>query len=70
MLLDCLIIFSTFLLIGMIIAIVFIPRYIYHGPNSDIETKKKYYDNKTGKCYKYGIRLHPCNKTWANVLFE
>jgi hypothetical protein len=48
------------IMMGMILALVIIPEYKYHGPNSR-NIINKIYKNK-GKCYNFNIKPLDCPK--------
>ena len=59
------ILFSIFL--GMIIALVFLPKNKYHGPNARKESMKIYLNKRTGKCFKYKIQPLSCPEQKTNL---
>ena len=52
------ILFSIFL--GMIMAVIFLPKNKYHGPNAREESMKIYLNKKTKNCFKFGIQPLQC----------
>lgn len=57
------IIILSFVAIGMVLGLLFRPKDEYHGPNAINESKKKYFDTKTNKCLKFGIKSLECPKS-------
>lgn len=55
-------IFLMAIVVGMLVGIVFKPKDKYHGPNARKQSKKIYYNKKTGKCLKFGIKPLACPK--------
>lgn len=48
--------------VGMIIGLILKPEDKYHGPNAIEETKKVYFDKKTGKYIRFVIQPVVCPK--------
>ena len=63
-LLSIIIITLLFLIIGMLIGIVFVPEYSFHGPNAVNFCKQIYYNKKTNKCYKFSIARVKCSTNY------
>jgi hypothetical protein len=60
------IIYLTILLIsivvGMLVGMIFKQKDKYHGPNAEKQSKKIYYNIKTRKCIRFGIKPLVCPK--------
>ena len=55
-----LIIILSAIAVGMVMGLIFRPKYKYHGPNAMQESKKKYYNRKNNKCYQFIIKPLEC----------
>ena len=59
--LNLIIVILFFIMAGMVIALIFIPTYKYHGPNSN-NVIRGIHTDKNGKCYRFGIYPIDCPK--------
>ena len=60
--LNIIIVLLFFIMLGMVVALIVIPIYEYHGPNSNNINKNIYHYNKNGKCYNFGVQPLNCPK--------
>lgn len=55
-----LVIFLLSMIVGMIVALINKPKYIYHGPNAEQQSKKIFYNHVTKKCYRFIVKPINC----------
>lgn len=52
--------FVIFFILGMVIGMLIFPKYEIHGPNAAKEISRIYFDKKTKKCYRLGVKIVDC----------